>query len=147
MCIRDRPLLIPVTITLSEREANAIEGSAELFQQLGMKIERISQDAIVVREMPELLRDGEIEQLIRDIASDIVTHEKSSRLDDYFHHLLATMACHGAVRAQRKLTIPEMNALLRNMENTEHSGQCNHGRPTWMQLSLSELDKLFLRGR
>jgi DNA mismatch repair protein MutL len=100
-----------------------------------------------VREVPDLLRDGNIDQLVRDVAADLVVHENSSRLEEHLEQLLGTMACHGAVRANRRLSIPEMNALLRAMETTEHSGQCNHGRPTTMQLSLPELDKLFLRGR
>ncbi len=142
-----QPLLIPVNIHLSEREADYLERHQDLFSQLGMRLERISQDTVVARECPDLLRDDSIEQLIRDIAADLIVHEKSSRIDEQIEKLLGTMACHAAVRAQRKLSIPEMNALLRAMETTQHSGQCNHGRPTWTQFSLAELDKLFLRGR
>ncbi len=112
-----QPLLIPLTIKLSERETNYIEENQQIFHQLGMIIERISQDAIVVREVPDLLRDGEIETLIRDIASDLVEHQRSSRLNETIYELLGTIACHAAVRAARKLTIPEMNALLRAMEH------------------------------
>ena len=93
------------------------------------------------------MRDSNIEQLIRDIMADLIQHEQSSRVDDMIQHWLGTMACHAAVRAQRKMTLPEMNALLRAMESTSHSDQCNHGRPTWLQLSLADLNKLFLRGR
>ncbi len=142
-----QPLLIPLTIHLSEREANYIEEQQVLFRQLGMHIERMSQDTVVVREVPDLLRDGPVDQLVRDIAADLVENQKSTRIDDALLQLLGTMACHAAVRAQRKLTLPEMNALLRAMETTEHSGQCNHGRPTSTTFSLAELDKLFLRGR
>ena len=142
-----QPLLIPLTVNLSEREASCVEAHAETFLRLGMKVERISQETVVVREVPDVMRDANVDQLLRDIAADFVEHESSSRLDEHIHHLLGTMACHAAVRAQRKLTIPEMNALLRTMETTENSGQCNHGRPTWTKMSLSELDKLFLRGR
>lgn len=142
-----QPLLVPITINLSEREVSALVASAPFFEQLGMKIERLSPQSIVVREVPDLLRDSDIMQLVRDMASDIVLHEKSSRLEEYIFELLGTMACFAAVRANRKLTIPEMNALLRVMETTEHNGQCNHGRPTMMKLSMQELDKLFLRGR
>jgi DNA mismatch repair protein MutL len=142
-----QPLLVPLSIVLSEREAGCIENHAESFQRLGMKIERLGQETVVVREVPELLRESEMEQLIRDIAADLVEHEQSSRLEEYFEELMGTIACHSAVRANRKLTIPEMNALLRAMETTDHSGQCNHGRPTIKELSMSELDKLFLRGR
>jgi DNA mismatch repair protein MutL len=142
-----QPLLIPLTVTLSEREANAIESQPELFAQLGLKIDRMSPEAVVIREVPDMLRDGNVEQLVRDMAADLSTHEHSSRVDEYMHHLLGTIACHGAVRASRRLSIQEMNGLLRDMEQTENSGQCNHGRPTWTQMSLADLDKLFLRGR
>lgn len=142
-----QPLLLPLTVTLSEREANVIENAPEIFQKVGMQVERISQEAVIVRQVPDILRDADVTQLIRDIAADISTHEASSRLQDTILQLLGTIACHAAVRANRKLSIPEMNALLRAMETTDHSGQCNHGRPTWMALSMSELDSLFLRGR
>ncbi len=142
-----QPLLVPLTIKLSEREAGFIEEQQEAFCQLGMVLDRVSQDAIVVREMPDFLRDGQIESLVQDIAADLMAHQKSSRLHETVNALLGTVACHAAVRAQRRLTVPEMNALLRAMETTDHSGQCNHGRPTWTQFSLAELDKLFLRGR
>jgi len=142
-----QPLLIPLTVTLSEREANCVEGQQEVFQKLGIRVERMSPESVVVREVPDFLREGNVEQLIRDMVSDLLTHDQSSRVDEYLHHLLGTVACHGAVRASRRLTIPEMNALLRDMEKTENSGQCNHGRPTWTEMSLQELDKLFLRGR
>lgn len=145
--IISQPLLVPLTLSLSEREANSIENHTELFEKVGMKVERISIENIVVREVPELLRDSEIEPLIRDMASDLMTHENTSRWQEYVEKMLGTMACHAAVRAQRKLSIPEMNGLLRAMETTEHSGQCNHGRPTWTKFSMQELDKLFLRGR
>lgn len=142
-----QPLLIPLTVKMSEHEASCVENHAETFVRLGMKVERLGQESIVVREVPDVLRDGNIEQLLLDIASDLVVHDKSSRLDEKILELLGTMACHAAVRAQRRLTLPEMDALLRAMETTENSSQCNHGRPTWTKMSLSELDKLFLRGR
>jgi DNA mismatch repair protein MutL len=142
-----QPLLVPLTVNLSEREVDAIESEQNLFARLGMKVERLSQEAVVIREVPHLLRDADLEELLRDIAADLIVNEKSSRIEEHLNHLLGTMACHAAVRAQRKLSLPEMNALLRAMETTEHGGQCNHGRPTWMKLSLAELDKLFLRGR
>lgn len=142
-----QPLLVPLTVQLSEREANAIEQNVEMFERLGLKVARISQESVVVREVPALLREGNTEQLIRDIIADLIEHEQSFRIEERINHILATMACRGSVHSQHKLTLPEMNALLRAMENTDHSGQCNHGRPTWMQLSMAELDKLFLRGR
>ncbi len=145
--IISQPLLVPLSIQLSEKEVNALENTAALFLTMGIHIEILGKENIVVREVPELLRNADVLKLIRDIAADLITHEKSSRLQEYQFHLLGTLSCHAAVRANRHLTIPEMNALLRAMENTDHSGQCNHGRPTTMALSLAELDKLFLRGR
>lgn len=145
--IISQPLLIPVTIPVSEKEANVIEENIEQFKSVGLVINRMSQESIVIREVPDILRDANVEQLLRDIAADLIVTENSSRIDEEINRWLGTMACHAAVRAQRKLTVPEMNALLRSMENTEHSGQCNHGRPTWLKLSMAELDKLFLRGR
>jgi DNA mismatch repair protein MutL len=142
-----QPLLVPLTVTLSEKEANTIEDYSMNFAKLGMLINRISQEVIVVREVPDVLGDANIDQLVRDMAADLIVTDNTTRIDDMINQWLSTMACHAAVRAQRQLTIPEMNALLRAMENTEHSGQCNHGRPTWLKLSMSELDKLFLRGR
>lgn len=142
-----QPLLIPLTVTLSEKEANTIEANIPNFTKLGMVMSRLGQEVIVVREVPDILRDVNVEQLLRDMASDLIVTESTTRIDEMINHWLSTMACHAAVRAQRQLTLPEMNALLRIMENTEQSGQCNHGRPTWLKLSMSELDKLFLRGR
>ncbi len=142
-----QPLLVPLSVALSDREVDLLEEQSAIFLSMGMRIERISQTVILIREVPSLLRHVEWEQCIRDIAADLIEQEQSCRLQDYADHLLGTMACHAAVRAQRKLSIAEMNALLRTMETTENSGQCNHGRPTWMTLSIQELDKLFLRGR
>ena len=115
--------------------------------RLGFSVERIGKETIAVREVPQLLADGPIEQLIRDIITDLLEHGVSTRAQENIHRLLGTLACHTAVRARHQLTVPEMNALLRDMEKTDHSGQCNHGRPTCVKLSLSELDKLFLRGQ
>jgi DNA mismatch repair protein MutL len=145
--IQKQILLVPITLALSEREADCIETAPILFEQLGFTVERIGKETLAVREVPQLLADGPIEQLIRDIIVDLIEHGKSSRAQEHIHHLLGTLACHHAVRAKRRLTIHEMNALLREMEKTEHSGQCNHGRPTCVQLSMDDLDKLFLRGR
>ncbi|MES2217191.1 MAG: DNA mismatch repair endonuclease MutL [Pseudomonadota bacterium] len=142
-----QPLLIPLTVTLSEQEVNQLQNQQELFATLAMKIERLGPTVVIVREMPDLLRDTDIAQLVRDIAADFTAQESSSRAAELMNKILGTMACHGAVRAGRRLSLIEMNALLRDMEKTENSGQCVHGRPTWTQLSLQELDKLFLRGR
>jgi DNA mismatch repair protein MutL len=102
---------------------------------------------VVVRRIPSLLEGADVAQLTRDVLAELAAHGSSRRLEELENELLSTMACHGSVRAGRRLGLPEMNALLREMEATERSGQCNHGRPTWVQLSLAELDKLFLRGR
>ena len=140
-------LLIPITIVLSEREADLVESEQSFFQTLGFCVARMSKEHIVIREVPQWLADGPIEQLIRDILADLVEHGESARVEEHIFHLLGTLACHHAIRAKRRLTLPEMNALLREIEYTKHSGQCNHGRPTVRQLSLTDLDKLFLRGR
>jgi DNA mismatch repair protein MutL len=140
-------LLVPLTIALSEREADCVERMPEIFQQLGFAVERISKETIAIREVPQMLSDGPLEQLIRDVTADLLEHNDSSRLQEHINDLLSTLACHTAVRANHTLTIPEMNALLRQMEKTDHAGQCNHGRPTCVELSLQELDKLFMRGR
>lgn len=140
-------LLIPLSIQLSEKEASIAEQQKSLWAQLGFDLERLSPESIVIRSIPTLLKDSDIEKLVRDLISDIQTHDSTQRVIEHIHELLSTMACHQAIRANRKLTVLEMNALLRKMENTDSSNQCNHGRPTWVQLSLQELDKLFLRGR
>jgi len=145
--IRSQPLLVPQTIAVSQREADCAEIHAELFQRLGLEVSRAGEEALSLRQVPVALRDADVEQLLRDVLSDLLEYGTSDRIESHLDELLSTMACHGSVRANRRLTIPEMNALLRDMEETERSGQCNHGRPTWTQLSLEELDKLFLRGR
>ena len=142
-----QPLLVPESLSVSEREAEIADKSAEIFAQLGFVVERAGSESIIVREIPAILRGSEVEGLLRDVISDLLMHGTSERIRQHINEILSTMACHGSVRANRKLTVPEMNALLRDMEATERSGQCNHGRPTWSQLSLDELDKLFLRGQ
>jgi len=145
--IRSQPLLVPHSMAVSSREADFAEEQSDLFRRLGFELERMGPETLLIRELPILLRNANVEQLVRDVLSDVVAEGNSQRIDNVLNELLATMACHGSVRANRKLTLPEMNALLRDMEITERSGQCNHGRPTWVPMSLTDLDKLFLRGR
>lgn len=145
--IRAQPLLVPLSIAVSQAEADCAEQQAQGLLELGLGIERVASESIVVRQVPVILASADIEQLVRDVLADVREHGSSERIRNYQDELLATMACHGSVRANRQLTIPEMNALLRDMEQTERSGQCNHGRPTWVLQSVEQLDKLFLRGQ
>jgi DNA mismatch repair protein MutL len=145
--IRAQPLLVPLSIAVSSREADHVESCNDAFAELGLVIDRAGTETLIVRQVPSVLQHANIEQLVRDVLADVVTFGSSDRIRAAHNELLGTMACHGSVRANRKLSITEMNALLRDMEHTERSGQCNHGRPTWTQLNLSELDKLFLRGQ
>ncbi|MEE4203144.1 MAG: DNA mismatch repair endonuclease MutL [Halieaceae bacterium] len=145
--IRRQPLLVPMSLAVSSREVSAISDHVARLAELGLSVEPVGEESVVVREVPVALAGANIEQLVRDVLSDLVEYGDSDRVAAHMDELLSTMACHGSVRANRRLTIPEMNALLRDMEHTERSGQCNHGRPTWVQVTLPELDKLFLRGR
>ncbi|TAL85564.1 MAG: DNA mismatch repair endonuclease MutL [Rhodanobacter sp.] len=145
--LRSQMLLVPLAIAVSAREAAAAEEHAEALAEWGLELSRSGPATIVVRRIPALLEGADVSQLSRDVLSELSQHGSSRRLQELENELLSTMACHGSVRAGRRLTTPEMNALLREMEATERSGQCNHGRPTWVQLSLAELDKLFMRGR
>jgi len=145
--IVSQPLLVPATIAVAESEANLAEESGDVFSRLGLVIDRGGPTSLLIREIPALLRQADAEALIRDVLSDLQESGTSNRVEDTCHEILATMACHHSVRANRTLTHPEMNALLRDMESTERSGQCNHGRPTYIEFSVDQLDKLFLRGR
>ncbi len=145
--VTSQPLLVPQAVAVSAHEADCAEEFAALFQRLGFELERMSEESLVIRQLPALLKQGSVEQLLRDVLADLRVLGDSDRITAEHDHILATMACHGSVRANRQLTLPEMNALLRDMERTERSGQCNHGRPTWTQLDMSALDKLFLRGQ
>ena len=145
--IRSQPLLVPQSVAVSQREVQVAADNTELFQRLGLAVDVAGEESLVIRQIPVNLRDSDVELLLRDVLADLIEFGSSERIEAHLDEILSTMACHGSVRANRRLTIPEMNALLRDMEETERSGQCNHGRPTWTQMSLDELDKLFLRGR
>ena len=145
--IRSQPLLVPISIAVSKSEVKLVEQHQALFCGIGFGVEPLSAETIVVRQIPTLLKDADIETLVRDVLSDVAEHGTSSRIGEQINELFATVACHGSVRANRRLSIAEMNALLRDMERTERSGQCNHGRPTWVQLRMEQLDKLFMRGQ
>jgi DNA mismatch repair protein MutL len=142
-----QPLLVPVTVAVAENEAALVEASDEQLTAVGLVVDRAGPTSLVVREVPALLRASDAEALLRDVLADLAEAGQSSRVEDEAHELLATMACHHSVRANRRLTLDEMNALLREMETTERADQCNHGRPTWTAISMAELDRLFLRGR
>ncbi|WP_086930333.1 DNA mismatch repair endonuclease MutL [Agarilytica rhodophyticola] len=145
--LQSQPLLVPQSIAISEKEANCAEDNNELFSRIGFIVERAGPETLLIRQIPIILKDADTELLVRDVLSDLIEFGTSQRIEQNINALLSTMACHGSVRANRRLTIAEMNALLRDMEETERSGQCNHGRPTWTQMSMSELDKLFMRGQ
>ncbi|MDP7455440.1 MAG: DNA mismatch repair endonuclease MutL [Gammaproteobacteria bacterium] len=145
--LKIQPLLVPLSIAVSQAEADCAETQRAVLLSIGLELERVSAESLVVRQIPSLLRDADIEQLVRDVIADVIQHGSSDAVQSRQDELLSTMACHGSVRANRQLTVPEMNSLLRDMETTERSGQCNHGRPTWVFQSIDELDKLFLRGQ
>lgn len=145
--VPSQQLLIPATLLVSKLEAASIEDGGEALAQLGFDITTLSPESVAVRAVPAPLEDADPVSLARDVLSELAEFGASRVLSERRDEMLATMACHAAVRANRTLTLPEMNALLREMEATERSGQCNHGRPTWTQVSLAELDRLFLRGQ
>ncbi len=145
--IRAQPLLVPVSIQVSAAEVSLAEAHAGLFNELGFILEPLSNESLVVRQVPSILRNADIQSLICDVLADLAVYDRSTRLTEEVNRVLSKMACHGSVRANRNLTISEMNALLRDIELTQRSGQCNHGRPTWIQLRLDDLDKIFMRGQ
>lgn len=147
--IESQQLLIPLTIKLRQNEIDCVENNQTLFTKFGIEINRITNDTIAIKQLPLILNNAtkNLEQLFRDIIADLLIEDFSSRIEELHNKLLATIACHSSVRAHRQLQIPEMNALLRELEETERGGQCNHGRPTWTQLSIKEIDKLFMRGK
>ncbi len=145
--LQTQPLLVPESIAVSEKEADCAESFQDIFKSLGFELQRAGPETLLIRQLPVILHRAKVEQLVRDVLSDLIEHGSSERIQHHINEILGTMACHGSVRANRKLTIPEMNALLRDMEATERSGQCNHGRPTWILQSLDDLDKMFMRGQ
>jgi DNA mismatch repair protein MutL len=145
--IASQPLLIPATFAATPQEVATAESCADALRELGLEITPFSAKTLAVRAVPTTLAQGDAVELARSVLAELSQHDASTVVQRARNEILATMACHGAVRANRKLTLDEMNALLRQMEETERSDQCNHGRPTWRQLSVRELDALFLRGR
>ncbi len=145
--LKAQPLLVPGSLAVSQTEADCAEQHADTFRALGFELQRAGPESLLVRQVPVLLQQADVESLVRDVLSDLLEYGSSERIAEHSNEILSTMACHGSVRANRRLTLPEMDALLRDMEATERSGQCNHGRPTWSEMTLEELDRLFLRGR
>ena len=145
--ITSQPLLIPASFAATPQEIATAENCAEVLQQLGLEVSALSAKTLAVRAVPTSLAQGDAVELARSVLAELAQHDAATVVQRAQNEILATMACHGAVRANRKLTLDEMNALLRQMEATERSDQCNHGRPTWRQVSMRELDALFLRGR
>jgi DNA mismatch repair protein MutL len=145
--ITSQPLLIPATFAATPNEVATAEACAEVLDQLGLEISPLSAKTLAVRAVPTSLAQGDAVELARSVLAELAQHDASTVVQRAQNEILATMACHGAVRANRRLTLDEMNGLLRQMEETERSDQCNHGRPTWRQMTMRDLDALFLRGR
>ncbi|MDH5765688.1 MAG: DNA mismatch repair endonuclease MutL, partial [Gammaproteobacteria bacterium] len=145
--IKSQPLLVPMVIAVSEKEAALAEHQQVVFTELGFELDRSGPESLKIRQVPIILANSDVETLVRDVLSDLVSVGSSERIRQAMNEVLGTMACHGSIRANRKMTLPEMNALLRDMETTERSGQCNHGRPTWVQFTMDQMDKWFLRGQ
>ena len=143
--ITRQPLLVPLTLAVSSREAAIAAEQSEELASLGVLIEATGEESVVCRELPAALKDADAEALVRDVLGDLLEFGTSDRIASSLDELLSTLACHTSVRANRRLTLPEMNALLRDMEETERSGQCNHGRPTWIKLGHGDIEKLFGR--
>lgn len=140
-------LLVPISLSVSQKEAQAVEDHSELLDNLQFGLLRSGPESVRLVKVPTLLQDLDLDALSRDLLSDLVAHQSAARLDAITEEVLGGIACHASVRANRRLSLAEMNALLRDMEATERSGQCNHGRPTWVQLNQGDLDRLFARGR
>ncbi|MES2998895.1 MAG: DNA mismatch repair endonuclease MutL [Pseudomonadota bacterium] len=142
-----QPLLIPISLRLSSKEMLILEEYQDLLVQFGFELENLGPETTLIRQIPSMLSSINIQQFIQDVLSDLNENENTQRFSEKINELLASIACHSALRANRNMTLAEMNQLLREMETTERSNQCNHGRPTWKQLTLPEIDRLFLRGR
>jgi DNA mismatch repair protein MutL len=142
-----QPLLIPATFAATPLEVATAEANLDALTTLGLEITPFSPKTLAVRAVPVSLANGDATELARSVLAELAQHDASTVIARAQNELLSTMACHGAVRANRRLTIEEMNALLRQMEATDRSDQCNHGRPTWRQVTIKELDALFMRGR
>lgn len=145
--IQTQALLVPVAVSVGPREHQWVEEHGALLARAGLNVEALGPETVAVRRIPALLAGLDVAGLVRDLLADLVADEASDRSERAILEVLAGLACHGAVRANRPLSLLEMNALLRDMERTDRGGQCNHGRPTWTQLTLAELDRLFRRGR
>ena len=145
--LASQALLIPATFAATPQEVATAEDQGVVLAMLGLEITPFSPKTLAVRAVPSTLAQGDPVELARSVLAELAQHDASHVIERARNELLATMACHGSVRANRRLTLDEMNALLRQMEITERSDQCNHGRPTWRQVSVKELDALFLRGR
>jgi len=145
--IDSQPLLIPATFAATPHEIATAEAQADNLRTLGLDISPLSASVLAVRSQPAALAGGDVVELARSVLAELAQFDASTVIQRAQHEILSTMACHGAVRANRQLTLDEMNALLRDMERTERADQCNHGRPTWRQIALKELDALFWRGR
>lgn len=145
--LASQALLIPVSFTASHEEMATLAEHGDSIKQFGLDLSALSSHTIAVRAVPHMLSKADVAELSRQILHEFAQIGTSHTIAARENQILSTMACHGSIRAGRQLTLPEMNALLRDMENTPRSNQCNHGRPTWVRLSLKELDTLFLRGQ
>jgi DNA mismatch repair protein MutL len=140
-------LLEPVAIAAPEHEIDTLLAAKDDFERLGFELERLAPGQLAVRSVPALLATADVPALLRAVLNDLAGDQGAHHLDGAAHRVLGTLACRSAIHAHQRLSLVEMDALLRQMESTERSAQCNHGRPTWTQLSLAELERLFLRGR
>ncbi len=144
---KSQQLIVPIIMKVTSDEADAAGDNADALAGLGFDVSLSGENVLCVRAVPDIIGNANVEQLVRDVIADLIAHENTDRVEQVRNGILATMSCHSAIRANDQLSIQQMNGLLREMEATEHSGYCSHGRPTWKQFSIKELDKLFYRGR